>query len=128
MKPPSGFSLLMGLNALFRALVRIFMKNPCLAFVCALAVLTLGSGCVSTPKETASKTPVATQPTESPLTAKAQAEVETRYHAARPEIQEYVLWTARSFGPGALWLPEDAFASLPPEAREQRIVYLVTLF
>lgn len=59
---------------------------------------------------------------------KARTEVETQYSNARPEIQEYVLWTARSFGPGGLWLPEDAFSNLTPEAREKKVVYLVALF
>ena len=59
---------------------------------------------------------------------KAEAEVETRYARAHSEIKEYVLWTARTFGPGRMWLPEDAFADLPEDAREKRIQHLTTLF
>jgi hypothetical protein len=59
---------------------------------------------------------------------KAEAEVETRYAKASPEIKEYILWTAKTFGPGGMWLPEDAFADSPKETRERRIQYLATLF
>lgn len=59
---------------------------------------------------------------------KVEAEVEARYAGARPEIKEYVLWTARSFGPGGMWLQEDAFAGLSEEAREKRVRYLAALF
>ena len=59
---------------------------------------------------------------------KAEAEVESHYGKASPAIQEYVLWTARTFGPGGMWLHEDAFAALSEEAREKRIQYLASLF
>src|SRR4029078_2125728 len=59
---------------------------------------------------------------------KAEAEVQRSYASAHPEIQEYVLWTATTFGPGRLWLAEDAFAKLPPDGREKRIQYLISLF
>jgi hypothetical protein len=58
----------------------------------------------------------------------AQAEVSASYAKAEPEIQEYVLFTARTFGPSGLWVNENAYANLKPEAREARIVYLVKLF
>ena len=58
---------------------------------------------------------------------KAEAEVEAHYGKAHPEIQEYVLWTARTFGPSGMWLNEDAFAALPDDARENRIQHLATL-
>jgi hypothetical protein len=58
---------------------------------------------------------------------KAEAEVKTRYAKAHPEIQEYVLWTAREFGRGGLWLNEDALAALSEEARDERVQYLATL-
>lgn len=69
----------------------------------------LGVVCVSNGQEsfrTAAPAPLEMQ--------KAEQEVEQRYAAAHPEIQEYVLWTARSFGRGGMWLNEDAFADLPP--------------
>jgi hypothetical protein len=58
---------------------------------------------------------------------KARTEVETCYSKAQPEIQEYVLWTAQTFGKSGLWLNEDAFAAMPGKAREDRIRYLATL-
>jgi len=57
----------------------------------------------------------------------AKREVAEKYAAAHPEIQEYILWTARSFGRSGLWLNEDAFAGLSPEEREQKVVYLAAL-
>jgi hypothetical protein len=58
---------------------------------------------------------------------KAKTEVETQYAKAHPEIQEYVLWTARTFGRSAMWLNEDAFAGLPKDVREERVQYLAAL-
>jgi len=43
-------------------------------------------------------------------------------------VQEYVLHTARSFGPSGLWMNENAYASLKPEQRDERVVYLAKLF
>ncbi len=58
----------------------------------------------------------------------ATAEVTSNYGKAHPEVQEFVLQTARSFGRGGLWLNENAYAELTPEKRESRIDYLVKLF
>jgi hypothetical protein len=58
----------------------------------------------------------------------ADAEVSRCYGKAHPEVQEFVRHTARSFGASGLWLNEDAYASLKPEQREARIVYLTKLF
>ena len=58
----------------------------------------------------------------------ATAEVSSNYGKAHPEVQEFVLHTARSFGRGGLWLNENAYAELNPEKREARIEYLVKLF
>ncbi len=58
---------------------------------------------------------------------KANAEVDARYGNAHPEIKEYVLWTARTFGASGMWLNEDAFSGLSDEAREKRIQHLATL-
>ena len=55
---------------------------------------------------------------------KAEQEVSQSYSAAHPEIQEYVLWTARTFGRSGLWLNESAFEQLSPENREKLIEYL----
>jgi hypothetical protein len=58
----------------------------------------------------------------------AKREVAAKYAAARPEIQEYILWTAQSFGPGGLWLNEEAWAGLSADEREKKVVYLAALF
>jgi hypothetical protein len=58
---------------------------------------------------------------------KAKTEVKTRYGAAHPEIQEYVLWTAQSFGRSGMWFNEDAYAGASADQREERIRYLAQL-
>ncbi len=58
---------------------------------------------------------------------KAETEVEQRYAKAHPEIKEYVLFTARSFGRSGLWLNEDAFSALSADAREKKVQHLATL-
>jgi beta-lactamase regulating signal transducer with metallopeptidase domain len=52
-------------------------------------------------------------------------EIQQSYSKASPEIQEYIRWTARTFGGNGLWLPENAFEKLTAEEREQKIVYCV---
>ncbi|MHC4228902.1 MAG: HEAT repeat domain-containing protein [Planctomycetota bacterium] len=59
--------------------------------------------------------------------SKAEEEVRTRYAKAHPEIQEYILWTARTFGPGGMWRNEDAFAGLSDGEREGKVQYLAAL-
>jgi hypothetical protein len=102
------------------------MKPLSFAFVCSLAGLVAVFGCGRANPSNPSNTAKAI--TGSPQVFKAQSEVEARYPAAHPEIQEYVLWTAQNFGPDGLWVPEDAFAGLSPEAREKRVNYLSVLF
>jgi hypothetical protein len=58
---------------------------------------------------------------------KAEEEVNTYYSKAHPEVQEFVLWTARGFGRSKRWLNEDAFSSLSPEEREKKVKYLIVL-
>ena len=58
----------------------------------------------------------------------ASAEVSSSYGKAEPEVQEFVLYTARSFGRSGLWLNEHAYADLKPAVREARVTYLVRLF
>lgn len=58
----------------------------------------------------------------------AKAEVSRCYGKAHPEVQEFVLHTARSFGSSGLWLNENAYAGLKPEERDARVVYLAKLF
>jgi HEAT repeat protein len=58
----------------------------------------------------------------------ASAEVSSSYGKAEPQVQEFVLHTARSFGRSGLWLNENAYADLKPADREARVTYLVRLF
>jgi hypothetical protein len=58
----------------------------------------------------------------------ADAEVKKSYAGAHPEVQEYVLHTARSFGQSGFWLNEGAFDNLAKDEREVRIAYLQKLF
>jgi hypothetical protein len=58
----------------------------------------------------------------------ASAEVSSSYDKAEPEVQEFVLHTARSFGPSGLWLNANAYADQTPADRDARIAYLVKLF
>jgi len=58
----------------------------------------------------------------------AAAEVSRHYGKAHPEVQEFVLHTARSFGSSGMWLNESAYATLKPGQLEARIVYLAKLF
>jgi len=88
-------------------------------FVVVLLVANLQA---ATPEDTGS----AGQPAPFDLEA-AKREVASKYAAARPEIQEYVLWTARSFGPGGMWLNEEAFAGLSADEREKKVLYLAAL-
>jgi hypothetical protein len=59
---------------------------------------------------------------------RAEAEVSQSYGKAHPEVQEFVLHTARSFGSSGMWLNENAYAALKPKEREARIAYLTKLF
>jgi hypothetical protein len=94
------------------------------------AALLFAVGCASQGLKQDSANPASATPANpAPLDMqKAKAEVATHYAKAHPEIQEYVLLTARTFGPGGLWLNEDAFAALTKAAREQRVRYLTQLF
>lgn len=58
----------------------------------------------------------------------AKKEVGTSYGKAHPEVQEFILHTARSFGPSGMWLNERAYASLSAEERAARVDYLAKLF
>jgi HEAT repeat protein len=59
---------------------------------------------------------------------RAEAEVSRAYDKARPEVQEWVRYTARTFGWDGLWINEDAYANLTAAQREGRITYLAKLF
>lgn len=96
------------------------MKIPSSFAVGMVASAILFTSCAS-PKSSVAKSPQKLCPT-------VQQEVEVHYAAASPEIQEYILWTAKSFGPGAMWLPENAYTNRPAAERETRVVYLVKLF
>ncbi len=53
-----------------------------------------------------------------------ELEIQTSYAKADAEAQEYIRWTARQFGKSGLWLPENAFDSLPATEREQKITHI----
>ncbi|NQU40817.1 MAG: M48 family metalloprotease [Lentisphaerae bacterium] len=92
--------------------------------------LTVKDVTLKTKPETLKQTvvPVQTVTMLSPLDmSKADGEVATRYTAAHPEIQEYVLWTAKTFGRSGMWLNEGAFAGLSGAKREKKIQYLAAL-
>jgi hypothetical protein len=57
----------------------------------------------------------------------AAKEVSDAYAKAHPEVQEFILHTARTFGQSGMWLNENAFAQLTPEQREAKVVYLQRL-
>ena len=70
----------------------------------------------------------AERPTPAPLDREAAAaEAESAYAAAHPEVREYVLHTARSFGRSGLWLNEQAFAEASSAQRDAEAAYLATL-
>ncbi len=97
------------------------MKLMTIHFVCVL-VMMLGVVC------TAGEETARSEKSAAPLDmAKAEAEVEARYAKAHPEIKEYIVWTARTFGKSGMWLNEDAFAGLPDDAREKRVQHLTSL-
>jgi hypothetical protein len=58
----------------------------------------------------------------------AATEVSRCYAKAHPEVQEFVLHTARTFGANGMWLNENVYATLKQEQREERIAYLTKLF
>ncbi len=57
----------------------------------------------------------------------ARSEVAEHYAAAHPQVREYVLHTAGSFGRSGLWLNENAFTHLTPEQRDAHGAYLAQL-
>src|SRR6187402_2064051 len=57
----------------------------------------------------------------------ASTEVSSSYGKAEPEVQEFVLHTARTFGRSGLWLNEGAYDDLKPADREARVTYLARL-
>lgn len=90
--------------------------------VAAGIVLIAAAGCRTTPAPRPAETAAATD-----VASKAQAEIAAHYSKAHPEVQEYVLHTAQTFGRSGMWLAEDAFAAEPAAAREQRTLRLARL-
>ena len=100
------------------------------SFVGAVLAVLLWTACslCATKSPTTAEKVLSVSPSPASLDMKkAEAEVETCYAKAHPEIREYILWTAKSFGPHGMWFNEDAFATLPDKAREEKVQYLVTL-
>ncbi|MBI2435273.1 MAG: carboxypeptidase regulatory-like domain-containing protein, partial [Candidatus Hydrogenedentes bacterium] len=61
-----------------------------------------------------------------PVTDEAtSAEIEAHYAKADAEVQEYIRWTARTFGRSGLWYPAGAFEQLSAEEREQKVQHMV---
>jgi len=58
---------------------------------------------------------------------KAKAEIDSSYGDAHPEIKEWILYTARTFGSSKMWLNEDAYSDLADEKRQKRVEHLATL-
>lgn len=88
----------------------------------ALVALILGMSTVSAHEPDAVETPQ-----EPAYVQKAQVEVKTHYAKAHPEVQEYVLWTARQFGHNDLWQTEDALKGLSEKERNEKVKYLAKL-
>ena len=61
---------------------------------------------------------------EALLQAETDREIQQSYAKADPDVQEYIRWTAKNFGRGGLWLPENAFEKLSAEEREQKVAYI----
>ncbi|HVJ69573.1 MAG TPA: HEAT repeat domain-containing protein [Caulifigura sp.] len=58
----------------------------------------------------------------------ATTEVSTKYGKAHPEVQEFVLHTARTFGKSGLWLNENACSEMSTSERDAKVNYLAKLF
>lgn len=59
--------------------------------------------------------------------AQAEQEVAESYSGAHPEVQEYVLHTARTFGRSGLWLNEQAYDELSDDEQEALVNHIATL-
>jgi hypothetical protein len=82
-------------------------------------LLSTGSMSFSQPLENGSQQATATNAFPASLDIdKAKVEIEKHYVHAHPEVREYVIWTATTFGRSGLWLNEDAFSALPQLDRE----------
>lgn len=58
---------------------------------------------------------------------KAEHEAEVSYANASPEVREYVIWTAKSFGRRGMWFNEDAFAAMTDAQRRKKIESIAAL-
>lgn len=90
------------------------------AWLAAILFVPIGVGAIAAPL-------LAAEPAALDM-KKAESEVESHYAHAHPEIREYVLWTARTFGPSRMWLNEDALAGQSDDVREKRVKHLAVLF
>ncbi len=92
----------------------------------AMGVAIMTGGCRT---GTPAVTPEARKTDEPPadVVAEAEKEIAAHYAHASPEVQEYVLHTARTFGRSGMWLAENAFRDKPPADREIRITRLARL-
>ena len=54
-----------------------------------------------------------------------EKEIQEHYAKADPEGQEYIRWTARTFGRSGLWIPAHAYDKASTEEREKKVQLLV---
>ncbi len=57
--------------------------------------------------------------------ATVEQEIKAHYAKAEPEIQEYIRWTATTFGRAELWRHADAYKKLRGEEREKKVQYMI---
>lgn len=99
-----------------------------ITLVATVSIIPAGMGHSAEPQAATKSRDRIANSNPTPDMEKLKTEVEDHYGNAHPEIKEYIIWTAQSFGPNGFWLHEDAFSNLPVEKREKRIKHLSTLF
>jgi len=52
-------------------------------------------------------------------------EIEEHYAKADADVQEYIRWTARTFGRAGLWIPANAYDNVSGEEREKKVQLMV---
>jgi len=55
------------------------------------------------------------------------AEIAAHYSKAHPEVQEYIRWTSKTFGPRGLWMDADSYDKLSKKERREKVAYLKAL-
>ncbi|GMW00975.1 MAG: hypothetical protein AMXMBFR84_21120 [Candidatus Hydrogenedentota bacterium] len=65
-----------------------------------------------------------TPPDIDPVMESAEREISAHYAKADPEVQEYIRWTAKTFGRNGLWLPAEYFDEMSGVERAEKVDYL----